>query len=206
MLVLEWIGIGALILLAAVAALFIRRALVARAGGTIKLTVRLTTIVDGRGWSPGFGRFADDELRWYRMFSFAIRPRRVLNRRRLIIRGRRMPGLRERQTLPPDWEILTCDCDGQLVEIAMAGKTVTGFLSWLEAAPPGIGLPRMLQAGLLRDGYGTPPTADGVGPSPADGYGQARPAGQAYGPPQADGPGAAPAEDRPTADGPQRTH
>lgn len=165
MLILEWIGIGALILLAAVAVLFVRRALIARSGGTIKLTVRLSTMVDGRGWSPGFGRFADDELRWYRMFSFAIRPRRVLNRRRLVVRGRRTPVQRERQTLPPDWQILACECDGQLGEIAMASATVTGFLSWLEAAPPGVGVPRMLQSGLFSDsGTASPGTGHRASP------------------------------------------
>jgi hypothetical protein len=137
MLVLEWIGIGALIVLAAVAALFARRALVARAGGTIKLTVRLTTVLHGRGWSPGFGRFAGDELRWYRMFSFAIGPRRVLSRRGLVVQGRRQPAGPERLALPADWVILRCLCDNAEVEIAMAASTVTGFLSWLEAAPPG---------------------------------------------------------------------
>lgn len=137
MLIIEWIGIGLLVLLAALAALFIRRALVARSGGTIKLTVRLTTVLDGRGWSPGFGRFVGDELRWYRMFSFALRPRRVLSRRRLIVQSRRRPEGRERLALPPDWVILRCICNRSPIEIAMASSTVTGFLSWLEAAPPG---------------------------------------------------------------------
>lgn len=143
MLILEWIGIGVLILLGGVAVLFIRRALVARSGGTIKLTLRLTTMLDGRGWSPGFGRFAGDELRWYRMFSFAIRPRRVLCRRGLVVAGRRLPEGPERFALPADWVILRCICDRGPVEIAMAGSTVTGFLSWLEAAPPGAVSPHL---------------------------------------------------------------
>lgn len=137
MLILKWIGIGVLILLAAVAVLFVRRALVARAGGTIKLTVRLSTMLHGRGWSPGFGRFAGDELRWYRMFSFALRPRRVLYRQALVVQGRRRPVGPERLALPADWVILRCVSGQTLVEIAMASSTVTGFLSWLEAAPPG---------------------------------------------------------------------
>ena len=137
MLVLEGIGIGAFVALAAVAVLFVRRALVVRAGGTIKLTVRLSTMMDGRGWSPGFGRFAGDELRWYRMFSFALRPRRVLTRHALVVQGRRLPAGPERLALPADWVILSCLCDQAPVEIAMASSTVTGFLSWLEAAPPG---------------------------------------------------------------------
>jgi Protein of unknown function (DUF2550) len=137
MLVLEWIGIGVLILLLAVVALFVRRALIARSGGTIKLAVRLSTMLIGRGWSPGYGRFADDELQWYRMFSFAIRPRWVLSRRDLAVEHRRLHEGRERLALPADWVILRCVGRAAPIEIAMAASTVTGFLSWLESAPAG---------------------------------------------------------------------
>jgi hypothetical protein len=136
MLVLEWIGVGVLILLAAVGVLFIRRGLMARAG-TIRLNLRVSTMLDGRGWSPGFGRFVGEELRWYRMFSFAIRPKRVLSRRGLVIERRRSPEGQERLTMPPDWVILRCISHQAPVEIAMAKSTVTGFMSWLESAPPG---------------------------------------------------------------------
>ncbi|GAA4675213.1 DUF2550 domain-containing protein [Phytohabitans rumicis] len=136
MLVLEWIGVGVLILLAFVAVLFVRRALVAGAG-TIKLNLRVSTMLDGRGWSPGFGRFVGDELRWYRMFSFAIRPKRVLSRHGLVVERRRPPEGQERLTMPTDWVILRCLSHHAPVEIAMAKSTVTGFMSWLEAAPPG---------------------------------------------------------------------
>jgi hypothetical protein len=135
--ILEWIGIGILVLLAALAVLFGRRALVARGGGTVEIYLRLSTMVDGRGWSPGFARFAREELRWYRMFSFAIRPRRVLARRGLAVVDRRGPEAGELLTLPEDWVILRCTSYRAPVEIAMAPSTVTGFLSWLEAAPPG---------------------------------------------------------------------
>ncbi len=137
MLVLEWIGLGVLALLVAVALLFARRALVTRAGGIIRLSVRVSTLLDGRGWSPGFARFAHDELRWYRMFSFAIRPKRVLSRRGLAVERRRLPEGQERLIMPPDWVILRCTSHHAPIEIAMAQSTVTGFLSWLEAAPPG---------------------------------------------------------------------
>jgi hypothetical protein len=135
--ILEWIGVGVFVLLAALVILFGRRALVARGGGTVELYLRLSTMVDGRGWSPGFARFAREELRWYRMFSFAIRPRRVLARRGLAVVDRRGPEAGELLMLPEDWVILRCTSYQAPVEIAMAPSTVTGFLSWLEAAPPG---------------------------------------------------------------------
>lgn len=145
--ILEAIGIGVLLLFLAVLALFVRRAVIARSGGVIALQVRLSTVVPGRGWSPGFARFVDDELRWYRMFSLAPRPRRVLSRRSLVIDQRRAPDGPERLNLPGDGVILRC-VNRQVarggakavplpIEIAMATSTVTGFLSWLEAAPPG---------------------------------------------------------------------
>jgi hypothetical protein len=136
MLVLEWIGIGALIPLAFVAVLFIRRAVMARAG-SIKLNLRVSTMLDGRGWSPGFGRFMGDELRFYRMFSLAIRPKRRLSRHGLVVERRRKPEGQELMSLPADWVILRCLSHQAPVEIAMANSTVTGFMSWLEAAPPG---------------------------------------------------------------------
>lgn len=143
MLVLEWIGVGVLILLAALALLFIRRALVMRRGGTILVHVRVSTMLDGRGWSPGFARFVGDELRWYRMFSFALRPKRVLHRRGLAVHRRREPEGQERFVMPGDWVILLCTSHQAPVEIAMAKSTATGFLSWIEAAPPGAASPHL---------------------------------------------------------------
>jgi len=141
--ILEGIGIGVLVLLLILVGLFVRRAAFARAGGTIRLTVRLSTIVAGRGWSPGFARFVGDELRWYRMFSFAMRPRRTLTRRGLVVESRREPAGPERLALRGDWVILRCISYQAPMEIAMARSTVTGFLSWLEAAPPGAVSSRM---------------------------------------------------------------
>jgi hypothetical protein len=135
--ILVGIAIGVLIMAVALALLFVRRWLVARGAGTIELSWRMSKFVDGRGWSPGIGRFAGDELRWYRMFSYSIRPRRVLSRRRLVVEGRRSPEGPERLALPPDRVILRCLSGTTLVEIAMAESTLTGFLSWIEAVPPG---------------------------------------------------------------------
>ncbi|NJP32163.1 DUF2550 domain-containing protein [Micromonospora thermarum] len=141
--IVEGIGIGVAVILGALLILFVRRALVTRSGGIIRLSVRTSTMLDGRGWAPGFGRFAGDELRWYRMFSFALRPKRVLSRKGLAVERRRLPEGQERFAMPADWVILRCTSHHAPVEIAMARSTVTGFLSWLEAAPPGAVSPRL---------------------------------------------------------------
>jgi hypothetical protein len=141
--ILIGIGIGALAVLGVVAWIFVRRALIVRRGGTIELCLRLSTVLEGRGWAPGFARFEGDRLRWYRMFSLALRPRRELSRRGLAVEQRRPPVASERLVLPAGWVILRCRDGRTQVEIAMAESTVTGFLSWLEAAPPGAVWPRL---------------------------------------------------------------
>ncbi|MBT8226446.1 MAG: DUF2550 domain-containing protein [Dactylosporangium sp.] len=136
--VLEGVGIALLALLLALAVLFGRRRAIARGGGTIHLSLRLTTLVPGRGWATGVGRFVGDELRWYRMFSFSIRPRKVLHRHDLAVARRRAPDERERMVLPGNWTIVCCTNRQGTVEIAMALGTLAGFLSWIEASPPGV--------------------------------------------------------------------
>jgi hypothetical protein len=58
--IVEGIGIGVLIVLAALALLFFRRGFLARRGGTIELSLRLSTMVPGRGWWAGLARVAGD--------------------------------------------------------------------------------------------------------------------------------------------------
>jgi hypothetical protein len=139
--IVEGIGIAILILLLLLGALFLRRGFIVRRGGTIPLSIRLTTLIPGRGWAVGLARFVDDELRWYRMFSLSWRPRRVLRRGALAVEQRRLPNGPEQLVLPADWIIIRCLSKQTPVEIAMAEGTLTGFLSWMESAPPGSARP-----------------------------------------------------------------
>ncbi|GIE79743.1 hypothetical protein Aph02nite_56930 [Actinoplanes philippinensis] len=134
--ILEIVGICVVALLALLFAIFFRRRLLMLGGGTIRLQVHINTIVPGRGWSPGLGQFVGDELRFHRMFSLAIRPKRVLDRRFLTVEERRLPAGPERLAMPGHWVVLRCRTADSEIEIAMADTTVTGFLSWLEAGPP----------------------------------------------------------------------
>ena len=139
MVVLEIIVAAVLSVLAGLAAIFLRRELISRAGGTIDMNMRLSTFLPGRGWAPGLGRFVGDDLRWYRMFSLDPRPRRVLRRTGLIIQARRAPDGVERLAMPPGWVVVRCrdEDGGEPVDLALARAALTGFLSWVEAAPPG---------------------------------------------------------------------
>lgn len=144
--IVEWIAAGFLAALCLLAVLFARRELIAR-GGSIEVSLRLSTYVEGRGWSPGIGRFVGDELRWYRVFSLAIRPRRVIDRRVFSVQHRRRPHGAEERALPSNAIVLRCvsrpASRREPVDIAMAETTVTGFMSWLEASPPGGASARM---------------------------------------------------------------
>lgn len=131
-----WIAIVVIAVPTVLILLFIRRQFISR-GGTIEVSLRLSTYVDGRGWSPGIARFVGDELHWYRIFSFAPRPRRIFKRRSFRVERRRRPDGAEQRSLPGQTVVLSCRSEREQVEIAMAETTVTGFMSWLEAAPPG---------------------------------------------------------------------
>ncbi len=135
--ILEILGICLIALLVVLFAIFFRRRVLMAGGGTIRLQVRVSTLVPGRGWSTGIGQFAGDQLQFHRMFSFGIRPKRVINRRSLRVDERRLPEGPERLSMPGHWVILACTNDTTPIEIAMAESTVTGFSSWLEAGPPG---------------------------------------------------------------------
>ena len=71
------------------------------------------------------------------MFSFAPRPRHVLRRGDLRVRQRRRPGGPEALAVQAGAVVLECLERGRPVELAISDRAVTGFLSWLESAPPG---------------------------------------------------------------------
>ncbi|MDQ1653644.1 MAG: hypothetical protein QOI35_2844 [Cryptosporangiaceae bacterium] len=118
-------------------ALFARRLLIARGGGTIEVSVRLYRRQHGRGWALGLARFSGDKLLWYRMFSLAVRPRVVISRKDLHVLDRREPSGSERVALLAGSVILECQTASGPIEVAMDSAALTGFLSWLESAAPG---------------------------------------------------------------------
>ena len=135
-------GLAALVVvaLAAVAVLAVRRRVITRRGGTFDCSLRLRPSASGKGWALGIGRYSGDSLEWYRVFSYATRPRHVMARRALEIVDRRVPEGAEAFALLSGAVIVRCrdgSDSGAMVEFAMGEDALTGFLSWLEAAPPG---------------------------------------------------------------------
>ncbi|QMU79147.1 DUF2550 domain-containing protein [Streptacidiphilus sp. PB12-B1b] len=91
----------------------------------------------GKGWVFGIARYNNDSVEWFRVFSYAPRPRRVLQRSRIEVLYRRTPEGQEELALLSGAVVLTCLHAGEPLELAMSEDALTGFLAWLEAAPPG---------------------------------------------------------------------
>ncbi|WP_406725456.1 DUF2550 domain-containing protein [Streptomyces sp. GD-15H] len=127
-----------------VVALFVfglRRRLIQRSGGTFDCSLRWEAPEPGdsggKGWAYGVARYNSDRVEWFRVFSYAPRPRRVLERSAIEVAGRRVPEGEEELALLSDAVILACLHRGRRLELAMSDDALTGFLAWLEAAPPG---------------------------------------------------------------------
>jgi hypothetical protein len=87
-------------------------------------------------WLVGVAWYGGDMLLWYRGISLAVRPQERFCRSELRVESRRSPS-RDELALPSDVVVLTIATSEGPRELAMDTSTVTGFLSWVESAPPG---------------------------------------------------------------------
>lgn len=137
----EWLAdsVGVLLLLLVLygVVLVLRRRWLSRHGGTFEFSVRVRPGRAGRGWILGVGRYTGDDLEWFRIFSLAPRPRYRYPRADLEYVGRRDPEGVEEYSLYSGHIVVTCRTPAGLLEVAMSPDALTGFLAWLEAAPPG---------------------------------------------------------------------
>jgi hypothetical protein len=119
----------------------LRRRLIQRSGGTFDCSLRWNIPegqdASGKGWVYGVARYNGDRVEWFRIFSYAPRPRRVLERSAIEVLARRTPEGEEELALLSDAVVLACLHRGTRLELAMSEDALTGFLAWLEAAPPG---------------------------------------------------------------------
>ena len=118
-----------------------RRRWLAREGGTFECSVRLRTTTPGAGWVLGVARYAGDQLEWFRFFSYAARPRKRFRRGEVWVVETRDPDPVEAAALYAGQRIVTLEdrrADRPVsTDLAMGAESLTGLLSWLEAAPPG---------------------------------------------------------------------
>ncbi|MFC7621801.1 DUF2550 domain-containing protein [Microlunatus sp. GCM10028923] len=151
-----WIGavVVALVILVLVVlplvSLALRQRWVTRQGSAFECSMRLRPVAVGQlqadqtpstNWVLGVARYSHDRVEWFRFFSFSPFPRMTFRRN----------GSRVVDTRDPDPAEAVALYDGQRVvriaighqesievwELAMSSDSLTGFLAWLEAAPPG---------------------------------------------------------------------
>ncbi len=144
--IVDSIGVLLLLVLLYGLSLVIRRRWITRNGGTFELSHRARSGATdewrkaGRGWALGLGRYSGGRLEFFRIFSLALRPHHVVERGDLTYDGQREPVGTEAHSLYAGHVIVCCHSSTSEFELAMTPEAVTGFLSWLEAAPPGRGL------------------------------------------------------------------
>ena len=119
--------------------LIARRRWLSRQGGLFECSLRLTTTTPGTGWVLGVARYSGERLEWFRSFSLALRPRLVFQRGATRAGSQRDPDPIEAVLLYDDQRIVRLElADGHSWELAMQPDSLTGLLSWLESAPPGM--------------------------------------------------------------------
>ena len=123
--------LGVLIVVLAVAFLLRRRFLLSGLGA---VTMWLRPPGAPR-WALGVAWYSGETLLWYRGLSLSVRPQERFCRSALRVESRRAP-TRDDLSLPADVVVLTCATAAGPRELAMEPSTVTGFLSWVESAPP----------------------------------------------------------------------
>ncbi|MEU2404579.1 MULTISPECIES: DUF2550 domain-containing protein [Streptomyces] len=137
-----WVGLSVVVMVLLGLFVFgLRRRLIQRSGGTFDCSLRWDVPEEpdslGKGWVYGVARYSGDRVDWFRVFSYAPRPRRGLERSAIEVIARRMPEGEEELALLSDSVVLGCLHRGTRLELAMSEDALTGFLAWLEAAPPG---------------------------------------------------------------------
>src|SRR5690606_19600052 len=88
-------GIVVVLVVAGLFVFGLRRRIIQRSGGTFDCSLRWEAPEPGdpggKGWAYGVARYNGDRVEWFRVFSYAPRPRRVLERSAIEVAGRRVP-------------------------------------------------------------------------------------------------------------------
>jgi Protein of unknown function (DUF2550) len=133
-----WLLLVVLIVaLACATGIAVRRTLIER-GGSVECGLRHA---GDRRWRLGLAAYQPGELCWYPVFGLRLRPGEVYDRHALSVLSRRPADPVEATSIGSGTVVVECDTgqDPARVELALSEDALTGFLAWLEAAPPGPG-------------------------------------------------------------------
>lgn len=114
-----------------------RRRWLSRQGGMFDCAVRLGHSTPGTGWVLGVARYRAESLQWFRALGLSFRPGLTFDRAGVRAGAQRTPTPVEAVVLFDGQRIVELLSERGSWELAMAPDSLTGLLSWLEAAPPG---------------------------------------------------------------------
>lgn len=141
--VLEFLVVVLVVLAVPVLMLITRRMWLLRIAGSFDCSVSLESVNTAPRWVPGVGRFRGEEVWWYPDFGWSFVPKLRFPRDRTIALPSRPFSDAGEDGEFTDYRVVPLSRQiggGTAVwDLAMAPPTVTALLSWLEAAPPGMG-------------------------------------------------------------------
>jgi len=118
----------------AVLALGLRRRGITRRAGTFECCLRAP---GSRRFALAIARYTDDRLECFRWFSLSYRPRCVLDRSEVTVtRTRRAVGREASLLGAADVLVLEFTTADGTAAMALGASALTGFMAWIEAAPP----------------------------------------------------------------------
>lgn len=119
--------------------LFFRRRWLSANGGVFDCGMR--KLSQGAGnWVMGIARYQSDTLEWYRVFSFSFKPKVTFTRENTTFVSHRPLDVMETMSLFDDHLCVQVNQKGSDFELSMTYASMTGLMSWLEAAPPSGGI------------------------------------------------------------------
>jgi hypothetical protein len=139
--VVQILALCVLLIALSLIVLALRQRWLNRRGGNFECSLRLRVTTPGAGWVLGVCRYNEGLLEWFRFFSYSPRPRYIFPRSELRVLETRDPDPVEAVALSSDQTVVRVEAPGrpdQVLELAMSAESLTGLLSWLEAAPPGV--------------------------------------------------------------------
>lgn len=119
--------------------LLVRRRWLTRQGGLFDCSMRLRRKKGTNGWVLGVARYTGEFLEWFPVFSASFRPRMRVYRPHTRVIGQRRPEFDEAAALYGGSQVVVLGLESaEECELAMSAQSLTGLLSWLESAPPGM--------------------------------------------------------------------
>lgn len=142
-----WIGVVEAVAILLVSLLLVgaffalRRRWLGHAAAVFECSLRIRTTTPSAGWALGVARYTEENIEWFRLFSFVLAPRIVFHRDSLRVLEHRAPDAVEAVSLYEDQIVVRVESAAsdppRQWDLAMPGDSLTGMLAWLEAAPPG---------------------------------------------------------------------